>query len=116
MEMAKKEGAQPKKDENKRMLVLPDDYSDIDRIGYKEHGDGLVEMIRSVKSSGSFTIGVYGEWGQGKTSMLRQMKRALDELDEKGEDTILTAWFNPWQFTGEEHLIIPFFHTLVASV
>ena len=73
-------------------------------------------MIRSVRASGSFTIGVYGQWGQGKTSLLRQIKKALDNSDVNGKNPVLTVWFNPWQFTGEEHLIVPFFHTLVASL
>lgn len=104
------------KDQNKGMVVVPDDYADVDEIGYREHGEGLIEMIRSVRASGSFTIGVYGQWGQGKTSLLRQIKKALDNSDVNGKNPVLTVWFNPWQFIGEEHLIVPFFHTLVASL
>lgn len=101
----------------KRMAVVLDDFSDIDQIGYDEYSEGLVEMIRSVGAKGekgSFTIGVFGQWGQGKTSMLRQIEKKLNEIDTKDEKEILTVWFNPWQFTGEEHIIIPFFHTLVS--
>jgi formylglycine-generating enzyme required for sulfatase activity len=104
------------KGENTRMVVVSDDYADEDGIGYREHGEGLIEMIRCVESSGSFTIGVHGQWGQGKTSLLRQIKKALDKEPENGKSPIFTVWFNPWQFTGEEHLIIPFFHTLIASL
>ncbi|MBU3950221.1 MAG: SUMF1/EgtB/PvdO family nonheme iron enzyme [Proteobacteria bacterium] len=98
------------------MLVVPDSIAEEDRIGHQQHCDGLVQMIRSVKSSGSFTIGVYGQWGSGKTSMLKLIERALcaDAIDS--ECRTLTVWFNPWQFAGEEHLIIPFFHTLAASL
>jgi formylglycine-generating enzyme required for sulfatase activity len=107
------------KEKRKRMAVVLDDFSDIDQIGYDEYSDGLVEMIRSVGAKGekgSFTIGVFGQWGQGKTSMLRQIEKKLDEIETKDEKEILTVWFNPWQFTGEEHIIIPFFHTLVSNL
>ncbi len=97
------------------MLILSDDFADQDLIGHKDYCDGLVEMIKSVKSRGSFTIGVYGQWGSGKTSMLKQIKKALDDI-KPGEQPIVTVWFNPWQFVAEEHLIIPFFHTLLASL
>ena len=100
----------------KPLVVVPDDYADVDGIGYQNHVQVLVEMILSVESKGSFTIGVFGDWGQGKTSMLRQIKRTLDELTPEGRDPTLTVWFNPWQFAGEEHLIVPFFHTMVASL
>jgi formylglycine-generating enzyme required for sulfatase activity len=102
---------------SKRMAVVLDDFSDKDQIGYDEYSEGLVEMIRSVGAKGekgSFTIGVFGQWGQGKTSMLRQIEKKLNEIETKDEKEILTVWFNPWQFTGEEHIIIPFFHTLVS--
>jgi formylglycine-generating enzyme required for sulfatase activity len=105
------------KEKGKRMAVVLDDFSDMDQIGYDEYSEGLVEMIRSVGAKGekgSFTIGVFGQWGQGKTSMLRQIEKKLNEIDTKDEKEILTVWFNPWQFTGEEHIIIPFFHTLVS--
>jgi formylglycine-generating enzyme required for sulfatase activity len=105
------------KEKRKRMAVVLDDFSDIDQIGYDEYSEGLVEMIRSVGAKGekgSFTIGVFGQWGQGKTSMLRQIEKKLNEIETKDEKEILTVWFNPWQFTGEEHIIIPFFHTLVS--
>ncbi len=104
-------------EKDKRMAVVLDDFSDRDQIGYDEYSEGLVEMIRSVGAKGekgSFTIGVFGQWGQGKTSMLRQIEKKLNEIDTKDEKEILTVWFNPWQFTGEEHIIIPFFHTLVS--
>jgi len=114
MNLKKKESESNKieKSKNSRMVVVPDDFSRIDRIGYIEHSAGLVEMIRSVQAEGSFTIGIFGQWGQGKTSMLRQIERQLNEVEKTvekdvGED-ILTVWFNPWQFTGEEHIIIPY--------
>jgi formylglycine-generating enzyme required for sulfatase activity len=101
----------------KRMAVVLDDFSDTDQIGYDEYSEGLVEMIRSIGAKGekgSFTIGIFGQWGQGKTSMLRQIEIKLNEIETTDEKEILTVWFNPWQFTGEEHIIIPFFHTLVS--
>ena len=71
------------KEKGKRMAVVLDDFSDIDQIGYDEYSEGLVEMIRSVGAKGekgSFTIGVFGQWGMGKTSMLRQIKKELDNI------------------------------------
>ncbi|MBN2055774.1 SUMF1/EgtB/PvdO family nonheme iron enzyme, partial [bacterium] len=107
--------AKKRDDTAHHMLVASDDWVDRDGIGYGEYAAGLVEMIRRVEAKGSFTIGVFGAWGRGKTSMLRQIRRALDE-EEHGDCPVVTAWFNPWQFTGEDHLIIPFFHVLSAAL
>lgn len=98
------------------MLILTDDYAEHDLIGHAPYRDGLVEVIRSVESKGSFTIGIYGQWGSGKTSILKQIKTAFDNPETAGDKPVLTVWFNPWQFVADEHLIIPFFHTLYASL
>ncbi len=99
-----------------KLLVLSDRYSDQDKIGYQDHGDVLVDMIKSFNGEGSFTIGIYGKWGQGKTSMLRQIQKNIcDEKDYDNKD-ILTLWFNPWQFSKEKHIIIPFFKTLTSEI
>jgi hypothetical protein len=76
------------KEKRKRMAVVLDDFSDMDQIGYDEYSEGLVEMIRSVGAKGekgSFTIGVFGQWGQGKTSMLRQIEKKLNEIETTDE-------------------------------
>jgi formylglycine-generating enzyme required for sulfatase activity len=100
--------------QEKVMVVVPDDFSAVDQIGYIEHNAGLVEMIRCVQANGSFTIGIFGQWGQGKTSMLRQIEKKLQGTKSNQGKDILTVWFNPWQFTGEKHMIIPFFHTVTS--
>lgn len=98
------------------MLILSDDYAVKDRIGHTAYCDGLIDVIRSVDANGSFTIGVYGQWGVGKTSLLKQIKECLDAPSENGSVDFLTVWFNPWQFVADEHLVIPFFHVLTTSL
>ncbi|MCH9648432.1 MAG: SUMF1/EgtB/PvdO family nonheme iron enzyme [Deltaproteobacteria bacterium] len=98
------------------MLVLSDEYAEQDLIGHSVYRDGLVQVIRSVHSRGSFTIGIFGSWGSGKTTILQQVRTSLDDTRGEQKEPTLTVWFNPWQFTADEHLIIPFFHTLIASL
>ena len=64
----------------------------------------------AVGTRGPFTIGVFADWGLGKTSVLRQAK-SLIENDPKNAN-VVTVWFNAWQYEKEEHPIVP----LVASV
>ena len=94
------------------MPALSDEWTDEDFIGYKAYGEALNELIHSIESNGSFTIGVFGEWGQGKTSLLSQIKKALDHQFDTTDEPVLTLWFNPWRFSSERHLIIPLLSTL----
>lgn len=98
------------------MKILNDTYANIDLIGHEVYSQGLVNVIESIEANGSFTIGVYGEWGSGKTSLLKQIQKTINDKNATSEKKTLTVWFNPWQFVSEEHLIIPFFHTIISTL
>ena len=68
----------------------------------------------AVGTGGPFTIGVFADWGLGKTSLLRQAK-SLIEGDEQHAD-VVTVWFNAWQFEKEEHAIVPLVASIVRDV
>ncbi|MFC1600876.1 P-loop NTPase fold protein [Candidatus Sumerlaeota bacterium] len=59
-----------------------------------------------------FTIGVYGGWGSGKTSLMRLMRAEVEEQPE----TAVPVWFNAWRYEREEHLIIPLLATIVSEL
>jgi len=61
----------------------------------------------AIETKDSITIGVFGQWGTGKTSLMRLIK---DEV--ANEDTAAPVWFNAWQYEKEEHLIVPLTATI----
>jgi len=61
---------------------------------------GLVDLLRGAHTSTPMTLGIQAPWGMGKSSLMRQMKRQLD--DEAA--TFHTVWFNAWTFEGEDVL------------
>ena len=63
-------------------------------------------------TEGPFTIGVYADWGEGKTSVLRLAK----DLVEYNAPEIVTVWFNAWQYGKEEHPIVPLVSTIAKSI
>ncbi|WP_299452649.1 P-loop NTPase fold protein [uncultured Microscilla sp.] len=73
-----------------------DNDTDIDLINY----DHLVQSAIDIISNENLlpcTIGIYGEWGSGKSSLMRLIQKEL-ESDEK----ILVIKFNGWLFEGYE--------------
>ena len=53
------------------------------------------------------TIGVFGDWGGGKTSIMKMLERDLDpeswpqgSPERKRCETIATVYANTWQFEG----------------
>ncbi|HEY1571786.1 MAG TPA: P-loop NTPase fold protein [Pseudonocardiaceae bacterium] len=83
-----------------------------------QHGDGLgfaayAKILASAarETDGPFTIGVFGEWGTGKTSLRRLVQRELAP-----DPRVVTVWFNAWRFEREEHPIIPLVATIVKEI
>lgn len=56
-------------------------------------------------------LAVVGPWGSGKTSILNLMQEELER-----EDAATIVKFNPWMFSGTEHLVDAFFHELGAQL
>jgi len=55
-----------------------------------------------------FSVGIFGSWGTGKTSLMEIVKKNLDS-DKK----IVTVWFDAWRCEKEEYLaVIPFLRTI----
>ena len=61
------------------------------------------------------TIGVYGSWGSGKTSLMRLMKKVVAD-EGQAENAAVPVWFNAWQYEREEHLIIPLIATIARDI
>jgi len=90
--------------ENKSAKILLDVPVDDGVLGFDNYRDALINIIKG--SDPHFTIGIFGGWGTGKTTLMRMMKKGLDETDE------ITVWFNPWQYEKETHLLIPLLQTI----
>ncbi len=68
----------------------------------------------AVGTGGPFTVGVFADWGQGKTSVLRQAKSLIDHDPQHAD--VVTVWFNAWQYEKEEHPIVPLTASIVREV
>lgn len=67
-----------------------DNETEIDLVGYDRLVDTLLYLVRREELR-PLTIGVFGDWGSGKSSVLRMAFNALQN-DEK----YLCVWFSPW--------------------
>ncbi|MCY1704300.1 KAP family P-loop NTPase fold protein [Deinococcus sp. SL84] len=71
-----------------------------DHFNRKPFARRLANTIVRRQSTESFVIGLYGAWGEGKTTVLDYMDEVLTEFP----DTILVR-FNPWLFNSDEALV-----------
>jgi len=66
-----------------------------DLLGFKVHAELITEVVKDDLLL-PITIGVFGDWGSGKSSILKITKEQLDELD----DGTFVLYFNGWLFEG----------------
>jgi len=84
-----------------------------DTLGVLPYGETIAAA--ALGTEGPFTIGAFGEWGTGKTSLMRLTK---DLLEKKGSNpgTTVTVWFNAWRCENEDHPILPLIGSVVKAV
>ena len=86
-----------------------------DRFGREPMVDLIVESINqlTVSKSHPCTIyGIYGKWGEGKTSFMNFIKEKLLSQGEK--DRINLVEFNPWLVGNNGALLREFFKSIIT--
>jgi predicted KAP-like P-loop ATPase len=82
-----------------RIHVWQDNETEIDLLGFDVHAN----LIRSVITDPTVlpvTVGVFGDWGGGKSSIMKMLQKELS--DEKAYPDVVCLYFNGWTFEGYE--------------
>ncbi|MEG4209976.1 P-loop NTPase fold protein [Microcoleus sp. S13_B4] len=77
------------------MQLLSDNPSPSDILGFDGMDNIIYNVIRDMPEP-PFTIGIFGEWGCGKTTLMRMVQNRLNN------DNVKTVWFNAWKYDGKE--------------
>jgi predicted KAP-like P-loop ATPase len=61
-----------------------------------------------------FTVGIYGGWGTGKTTIMQMIQK---HLDEEYKNDIKTIWFYAWRYENEEFsALVLFVRTIILHL
>jgi len=67
------------------------------RFGFAVYSKALSTIIKSKELEPPFTISIHGDWGSGKTSLMKTVSKELQQVDES-EVKVRTIWFDAWEF------------------
>ena len=81
-----------------KMLVWPDSETQEDLLGFRVHANLIRTLVTDPKMLPT-TIGVFGDWGGGKSSIMRMLEA---DFTGEGYDDVACIYFNGWQFEGYE--------------
>jgi hypothetical protein len=68
-----------------------------DLLEAEKYANALSSFI--LESDTPLTIGMQGEWGTGKTSLMYMIKEKLDGFAEEENYAIATSWVNTWEYS-----------------
>ena len=66
--------------------------------------------MRCSRSHSSVSLGIYGSWGEGKTSLMKMVQSLLS-----GNDAIKTVWFNAWEIADKDSMETGFFSAFAEA-
>lgn len=81
------------------------------QLGFPEYAEALADAIRGGEPP-QFTIGLYGAWGTGKSSLLAALAGSLD----RPSSGVLPVLFDAWRYERTDHIVVPLLHRICAKV
>ena len=83
----------------KDILVQADlEKSSATFFNFDSYSEALVKIITSTETETPLSIGIFGDWGTGKSSLMRTVEK---EIKDNYND-ITSIWFNAWKYNKEE--------------
>ena len=86
-----------------------DQETDQDLVNFRGIATTIAQIIMEPGLT-PLTIGVHGDWGYGKSSVLRMLRAELDDMGA------LTLYFNGWAFEGFEDAKIALMESIVSEL
>ncbi len=75
-------------------MLIPDHETQVDFLNYESISRTVVELLKDNRQR-ALTIGIHGDWGAGKSSILKMI-----ESDLSADKNVACLWFNGWAFEG----------------
>ncbi len=85
------------------LSILSDQPADTDHLNFDPYAKTLADIVADPATATSLTIGVFGNWGQGKTSLMRMVARRLKD-NAAPDFPVQTVWFNAWLYSQQQSL------------
>lgn len=83
-----------------------------DCLGFSTYVGVLAEICLRTELA-PLTMGIFGSWGSGKTSLMQMMKARIDGGHNEQTKTL---WFNAWRYEGREEGQAALVHAIIADL
>lgn len=73
-----------------------------DALGFSDFRPALTEVL--LYGQTPLTVGIFGRWGTGKTSLLRMLRQDVEAWGRRLNLPVRTVWFTAWKYERREAL------------
>ncbi len=92
-----------------RGLILTDDIANDPILDFNLYANAIVNIVRN--SHPKFTIGIFGDWGTGKTTLIN----AVDKVLQTDKDLIRIR-LEPWRYKQEQFPLVSLLKSIAFSL
>jgi predicted KAP-like P-loop ATPase len=75
-------------------MLIPDHETEVDFLNCEAISRTVVQLLKDSRKR-ALTIGIHGDWGAGKSSILKMIEYELSK-----DKNVACLWFNGWAFQG----------------
>lgn len=79
-----------------------------DLLNRKSFSSLLAKTLVELKNDDTFTVGLFGKWGTGKTSVVNMTLAEIEQLQSQDKEKMIVIHFEPWHFTDSTQLLTQF--------
>lgn len=89
-----------------------DKETDRDCLGYQSYVTVLADVCTQ-EDIAPLTLGIFGSWGSGKSSLMEMLKKRIDSTAGDGTKTL---WFNAWRYEGRDEAQSALINAIVTTL
>ena len=103
---------------NATQFAINDTASVTDATGFESYVKALARLISNPETQTPLTIGLYGDWGSGESSFMRQVQKEVMEIagTEGQVGNVKQVWFNAWKYGTQGELWTALIGTITSRL
>ena len=88
-----------------RTFATNDVFDGTDRLDMSKYARALARLVLMAESRPPLTIGIYGEWGSGKSALMELIRKEMESEQEERNLPLLMVDFNAWEHAGNQQTL-----------